>query len=238
MAICAATTKAGLPCRFTALRESSYCFSHDDRPEIIVQRRKARARGGKMHRAYVPRRPEPIELESIEDLRDLAIRITRELREGKLDIKSANALTFAVRTALHAAEIAQGAASANKRASMTPLRFEVEALKELVENGRNGRVKLQAINRLRDSGEYAVPWLVSTLQDDTQTRLHSRIIRMLPKMGKSAVNPLVIALKMGDNDTKQFIVKALGQIGYPQAIPHLLAVLEDPTSSRELQCMV
>ena len=103
-----------------------------------------------MHRAYVPRQAEPIELESIEDLRDLAIRITRELREGKLDIKSANALTFAVWTALHAAEVAHGAASANKRASMTPLRFEVEALKELVENGRNGRVKLQAINRLRD----------------------------------------------------------------------------------------
>lgn len=101
--------------------------------------------------------------------------------------------------------------------------------------GGEPQMEFNAINRLRDSGEYAVPWLVSTLQDDTQSRLHSRIIRMLPKMGKGAVNPLVIALKMDDNETKQFLVKALGQIGYPQAIPHLLAVLENPTSSPELR---
>ncbi|MCH8881724.1 MAG: HEAT repeat domain-containing protein [Planctomycetes bacterium] len=104
--------------------------------------------------------------------------------------------------------------------------------------GGEPQMEFNATNRLRDSGEYAVPWLVSTLQDDTQSRLHSRIIRMLPKMGKSAVNPLVIALKMDDNETKQFLVKALGQIGYPQAIPHLLAVLENPTSSRELRSTV
>ncbi|MCH8053005.1 MAG: HEAT repeat domain-containing protein, partial [Planctomycetes bacterium] len=104
--------------------------------------------------------------------------------------------------------------------------------------GGEPQMEFNAINRLRDSGEYAVPWLVSTLQDDTQSRLHSRIIRMLPKMGKGAVNPLVIALKMDDNETKQFLVKALGQIGYPQAIPHLLAVLEHPASSRELRGMV
>ncbi len=101
--------------------------------------------------------------------------------------------------------------------------------------GGEPQMEFNATNRLRDSGEYAVPWLVSTLQDDTQSRLHSRIIRMLPKMGKSAVNPLVIALKMDDNETKQFLVNALGQIGYPQAIPHLLAVLESPTSSPELR---
>ncbi|MCH8054064.1 MAG: HEAT repeat domain-containing protein, partial [Planctomycetes bacterium] len=104
--------------------------------------------------------------------------------------------------------------------------------------GGEPQMEFNATNRLRDSGEYAVPWLVSTLQDDTQSSLHSRIIRMLPKMGKNAVNPLVIALKMDDNETKQFLVKALGQIGYPQAIPHLLAVLENPTSSRELRSAV
>ncbi len=104
--------------------------------------------------------------------------------------------------------------------------------------GGEPQMEFNATNRLRDSGEYAVPWLVGALQDDTQSRLHSRIIRMLPKMGKSAVNPLVIALKMDDNETKQFLVKALGQIGYPQAIPYLLAVLENPTSSPELRGMV
>jgi len=104
--------------------------------------------------------------------------------------------------------------------------------------GGEPQMEFNATNRLRDSGEYAVPWLVGALQDDTQSRLHSRIIRMLPKMGKSAVNPLVIALKMDDNETKQFLVKALGQIEYPQAIPYLLAVLENPTSSPELRGMV
>ncbi len=104
--------------------------------------------------------------------------------------------------------------------------------------GGDPQTEFNAINRLRESGEYAVPWLTSTLQDDTKSKLHSRIIHMLPKMGKDAVNPLVIALKMADNNTKQFIVRALGEIGYPQALPYLLTVLEEPKSAPELTAMV
>lgn len=100
--------------------------------------------------------------------------------------------------------------------------------------GGDPQTEFNAINRLVESGEYAVPWLVSTLQDRNQSKLHNRVIRMLPRMGKDGVNPLVMALKMEDNETKQFVVRALGEIGYPQAIPYLLAVLEEGKSSPEL----
>ncbi len=101
--------------------------------------------------------------------------------------------------------------------------------------GGDPQTEFNAINRLRESGEYAVPWLVSTLQDKTREKLHQRIIRMLPRMGKEAVNPLVISLKMNDDDTKQFVIRALGEIGYPQAVPYLLAVCQDPRISPELR---
>lgn len=104
--------------------------------------------------------------------------------------------------------------------------------------GGDPQTEFNAINRLRDAGEYAVPWLAATLQDRAQSKLHSRIIRMLPKMGKDAVNPLVIALRMKDNNTKQFIVRALGEIGYPQSLPYLLAVSEDPGTSFELKAAI
>jgi len=101
--------------------------------------------------------------------------------------------------------------------------------------GGDPQTEFHAINRLRESGEYAIPWLVRTLQDKTKARLQNRIIRMLPRMGKEAVNPLVISLAMDDHDTMQFVVRTLGEISYPQALPYLLAVLERPSTTAELK---
>ncbi|MCH8964048.1 MAG: hypothetical protein IIB58_03725, partial [Planctomycetes bacterium] len=104
--------------------------------------------------------------------------------------------------------------------------------------GGDPQTEFNAIARLRDSGEYAIPWLVATLQDEGKSQVHNRIISMLPRMGKDAVNPLVMALSMDDNSTKQFVVRALGQIGYAQALPYLFAVLQDNATSFELRSMV
>ncbi len=115
-------------------------------------------------------------------------------------------------------------------------RQDPQRIKEnIAKLGGDPQSEFNAINRLVDSGEYAVPWLVRALQDDSQERLHGRIIRMLPKMGKDAVNPLVISLRMDDPKTKQFVVRALGEIGYPQALPYLMQVREDPNTSSDLR---
>jgi len=91
------------------------------------------------------------------------------------------------------------------------------------------------IQRLRESGEYAAPWLLRALQDPSNPNLHTRIVRALPKIGKPLVNPFVIALRTAHAPTRLVLIKALGQIGYPQALPYLKQVLEDPASTADVR---
>ncbi|RME36788.1 MAG: HEAT repeat domain-containing protein, partial [Planctomycetota bacterium] len=79
---------------------------------------------------------------------------------------------------------------------------------------------------LRDSGEYAVPYLIQTLLDPDKAQLHPRIISALPFLGKPAVRPLVMALSMHNDDVRLHVIDALGQIGYPQAVPYLRKLIE------------
>ncbi|MEK6800101.1 MAG: HEAT repeat domain-containing protein [Planctomycetota bacterium] len=81
-----------------------------------------------------------------------------------------------------------------------------------------------AISRLKDSGEYAVPHLMDALLDAKQQDIWPRIITALPQLGKAAVNPLVMALHVDNEDVRQNVIQALGAIGYPQAVPYLRKV--------------
>ena len=84
-----------------------------------------------------------------------------------------------------------------------------------------------AIRQLAESGEYAIPWIVQTLLDPAESDLWPRVITALPKMGKPAVNPLVMALAVRNDDVRLNLIHALGEIGYPQAIPYLRKLIVD-----------
>ncbi len=84
-----------------------------------------------------------------------------------------------------------------------------------------------AIRHLAESGEYAVPLMVQTLLDAAKSDLWPRVITALPKIRKPAVNPLVIALSVRNNDVRLNLIHALGGIGYPQAIPYLRKLIAD-----------
>jgi HEAT repeat protein len=84
-----------------------------------------------------------------------------------------------------------------------------------------------AKQHLIDSGEYAAPELVQTLLDDTKKDLWPRVVMALPQMGKGMVNPFVQALRMTDDDVRLHIIKALGEIGYHQAVPYLQMLIAD-----------
>ena len=86
----------------------------------------------------------PGKLDSVEEIRDLSFRIVREMRDGLMDIKSGNALSYACRTALRAAELAEQA----KAYDMPPFDFEVRSLKKLAENSASPSVRLRAVERL------------------------------------------------------------------------------------------
>ncbi|MEK6676831.1 MAG: HEAT repeat domain-containing protein [Planctomycetota bacterium] len=92
-----------------------------------------------------------------------------------------------------------------------------------------------ATMRLIESGEYAVPSLVQVLLDPGKSSLWPRVISALPKLGKSAVNPLVMALQVRNLNVRVNVIRALGEIGYPQEIPYLLKAMADEQSPVEVR---
>lgn len=86
---------------------------------------------------------------------------------------------------------------------------------------------------LAEAGEYAIPLMVQTLLDATKSDLWPRVITTLPAIGKPAVNPLVMALSVRNNNVRLNLIHALGEIGYPQAIPYLGKLIVDETMPEE-----
>ncbi len=99
--------------------------------------------------------------------------------------------------------------------------------------GGNPQQEFFAQQRLIESGEYAVPPLIATLLDGQQKKLWPRVIVSLTKLGKGAVRPLVMALRMSNNDVRVHVIRALGEIGYPQAVPYLNRLIASDNMSSE-----
>jgi len=87
------------------------------------------------------------------------------------------------------------------------------------------------MERLLDSGEYAVPWMIEVLADPRRKDLHPFVVRALPQLGKKALNPLVQALSIDNAVLQRCIAEALGKIGYPQGLAYLKRIAEDPDAN-------
>ncbi len=97
-----------------------------------------------------------------------------------------------------------------------------------IENlGKGPQQEYFGTRHLADAGEYAIAPMIDTLLDTNKAELWPRVITALGKMGKPAVTPLATALAIRDDDVRLHLVKALGEIGYPHAVPHLLALAGD-----------
>ena len=88
---------------------------------------------------------------------------------------------------------------------------------------------------LMESGEYAIPLMLQTLLDPRRAEVRPRLVVALSRMRKPAVNPLVMALAVGNNDVRLHLIRALGEIGYPQAIPYLSKLIADPDMPAEVK---
>jgi HEAT repeat protein len=86
-----------------------------------------------------------------------------------------------------------------------------------------------ALKNLRLAGEYAIPPMVQTLLDPARRALWPRVVSALPHVGKDALNPLVVCLPAKDDDVRLNLIRALGEIGYPQAVPYLRRLTVDAT---------
>jgi HEAT repeat protein len=91
----------------------------------------------------------------------------------------------------------------------------------------NARSQLAAIKRLQQSGEFAIPFMLDAIADTNRREELPNIIWALPRIGKPAIRPLVSALQDEDVAVKAEIIKALGQIGYPQSLPYLKYIVEN-----------
>lgn len=87
------------------------------------------------------------------------------------------------------------------------------------------QTEYNAIQSLIDSGEHAVPWMVQVLLEPNRQALWPRIIRAMPQIGQPAVTPLAVALGVEDRNLRQNIIRILGEIGYPHAVPYLKKLL-------------
>jgi hypothetical protein len=100
---------------------------------------------------------------------------------------------------------------------------------ERLSNGE--RAYLNGLQRLRDSGELAVPFMIDYLRDSSKTQFHPAIRRALVDMGRLALNPLVAATEMKDADTLTTIVSVLGDLGYRDAVPYLARLVASPDAA-------
>ncbi|HSV26566.1 MAG TPA: HEAT repeat domain-containing protein, partial [Sedimentisphaerales bacterium] len=107
-----------------------------------------------------------------------------------------------------------------RRSDVTVISEEINRL------STTARGRLTAVERLRDAGEYAVPLMLSALADDARKDQFANIAGALGQMDKHAVRPLVAALQTSNAGIKAEIIRALGEIRSPQALPYLKYVVE------------
>ena len=83
------------------------------------------------------------------------------------------------------------------------------------------RARMAAEQRLKNAGEYAIPFMLDALADDTRKSEVPNITAAIPKIGRHGIRPLVAGLQSGDVAVRGEIVRALGLIGYPQSLAYL-----------------
>ncbi|MFA5293428.1 MAG: HEAT repeat domain-containing protein [Phycisphaerae bacterium] len=94
------------------------------------------------------------------------------------------------------------------------------------------RGKYTAIERLRNAGEYAIPYMLDAMADEQRKEEFVNITTALPEMGRAAVRPLTASLAMDSVVVKGEVIKALGKIGYPEALGYLKYIAENDNSEQ------
>lgn len=93
------------------------------------------------------------------------------------------------------------------------------------------RGRITAEQRLKNAGEYAIPYMLDAIADSERQDEMPYVIGALPKVGKDAIRPLVAALQTDNVALKPEIVRALGEIGYPQSLGYLKYIIENDSDA-------
>jgi len=97
----------------------------------------------------------------------------------------------------------------------------------LLQLDKGPRPYFLAMRELKYSGPYVVPHALAILQDPGRKELHPFVRRALTELGEPVVRPMVRALATPNGELKETIIAILGDIGYPNALPALKAIVEN-----------
>jgi HEAT repeat protein len=103
-----------------------------------------------------------------------------------------------------------------------------ENIEALATNERAYRIHIE---RLRESGELAVPLMLDYLRDKDPSKAAFKdpIRRALVDLGRPILNPLVAATETKDDDLQLTLISVLSRIGYDVAVPYLSRIAQDNT---------
>ena len=108
------------------------------------------------------------------------------------------------------------------------------SIKLLAGHGRSQRV---GAKRLRLSGEYAIPLLISKLYDKNISSLQRLGIKnVLGKLGRHAVRGLTVVLESDETDMIIVAADALAEIQYPSALPRLKEAYDRDIVQNDVDC--
>ncbi len=103
-------------------------------------------------------------------------------------------------------------------------------IKEIQRLSTTIRGRLAAEQRLKNAGEFAIPFMIEVLMDDSRRDEYTYLTDAMVKIGRHAIRPLAAALNMDNVSVKAQLIDVLGQIGYPQALPYLKYIVENSDS--------
>lgn len=109
----------------------------------------------------------------------------------------------------------------------TDSRIVAEEVRRLTSTERGW---LTAVKRLQNAGEYAIPFMLEAIADDSRRDEFPNIVKALPHIGRDAIRPLVAALQTDNVAIKAEIIKALGRIRYTQSQGYLKYIVENDSS--------
>jgi hypothetical protein len=104
-------------------------------------------------------------------------------------------------------------------------RTNLEEIEHNLQRMNNGERPYQlGLQRLRNSGELAIPIIIDYLRDPAKAQFHGTVRRAMRDLGQAGLNPLVTATEMSGNENQDAlvaVVTALGQIQDDDAVPYL-----------------
>ncbi|MHC4394967.1 MAG: HEAT repeat domain-containing protein [Planctomycetota bacterium] len=92
------------------------------------------------------------------------------------------------------------------------------------------RVRLAAVERLKNAGEYAIVYMLDAMADKSRRKELPNIVWALAQLGRDTIRPLAAALQTENVAVKAEIIKAMGNIAYPQSLAYLKYIIEKDAS--------